>query len=294
MRLHRFALFSLAAAALVALSPWAHELSAQPRASNIVRSGQALLDEIRNHRDGTAVWWLGHDSWLIKADGVVLGTDLVAEEPQRMEPPPLTAAQLATVVDVSFVTHGHKDHFHRLTERTLAEQGHAEFVVPRSTVAIARDELHLPENRLHIAVPREPFDIKGIHVQPIRALHGNGRFAVYEQASMDDCGYVWTIGGKTFLEPGDSVLLEDQLFVKHVNVLFFSPTEHNTWIEPSVVLINELEPDYILPQHRDTYTVTPEKRFWTQGYAREVALLLSKAMRERYRILEIGERILIR
>ncbi len=277
---------------LLGLLPLLLRAGGQTTAPGAVLTGSALLDEIRAHTSGIAVWWLGHNSWIIKSDGLVVATDLVADEPQRMAPPPLTAVELATIVDVSFVTHGHRDHFHRYTSTVLAERGHNTFVIPKSTVAIAK-ELKLPDDRVRVATPREPFDVKGIHVQPIRALHGNGRFAVYEHASMEDCGYLLTIGGKTFLQPGDSVLLEDQLFVKHVNVLFFSPTEHNTYIEPSVVLINELEPDYILPQHRDTYTVTPEKRFWTQGYPREVEVLLSKALRQRYRILRQGERLVI-
>ena len=85
-------------------------------------------------------------------------------------------------------------------------------------------------------------------------------------------------GGVTFLQPGDSVLLEDHLFLKHVDVLFFSPTEHNMHVDPSVILINELEPEFILPQHRDTYRVTPQNRYWTSGYPSEVKLRLSKPL----------------
>jgi hypothetical protein len=51
----------------------------------------------------------------------------------------------------------------------------------------------------------------------------------------------------------------DQL-LKHVDVLFVSPTEHNMHIGPSIILINELDPAYILPKHRDTYRLTPENR----------------------------------
>ena len=135
--------------------------------------------------------------------------------------------------------------------------------------------------------------MKNVRIQSLRAIHGNRKFAVYEQANLEDCGYVITIGGRTFLQPGDSVLLEDQLFLKHVDVLFFSPTEHNTYIDRSVILINELQPSYILPQHRDTYVETPLNSFWTHGYAREVQLLLAKSLQERYRILQPGERLLI-
>jgi hypothetical protein len=76
-----------------------------------------------------------------------------------------------------------------------------------------------------------------------------------------------------------------------VDVLFFSPTVHNTHIDRSVILINTLDPDYILPQHRDTYRQTPENRFWTHGYALEVKKLLSKSLQDRYYILEPGTRL---
>ena len=131
-------------------------------------------------------------------------------------------------------------------------------------------------------------------VSPVRAIHGNPKSAVYFDANLEDCGYLIELGGKTFLQPGDSVLLEDHLFLKHVDVLFFSPTEHNMHVDPSVILINELEPDYILPQHRDTYRVTPQNRFWTSGYPHEVKFRLSKPLQERFHILKQGEKLAIK
>jgi L-ascorbate 6-phosphate lactonase len=74
-------------------------------------------------------------------------------------------------------------------------------------------------------------------------------------------------------------------------VLFFSPTEHNMHIDPSLILINELEPEYILPQHRDTYRVTPENRYWTSGYPHEVRLRLSRPLQARYHILKQGQKL---
>ena len=87
------------------------------------------------------------------------------------------------------------------------------------------------------------------------------------------------------------MLLEDHLFLKHVDVLFFSPTEHNMHVDPSVILINALDPEYILPQHRDTYRVTPENRFWASGYPHEVKFRLSKPLQARYHILKQGEKL---
>jgi L-ascorbate metabolism protein UlaG (beta-lactamase superfamily) len=151
----------------------------------------------------------------------------------------------------------------------------------------------IPEGRIKAATPRQRFELKGLKVSPLRAIHGNPKSAVYYDANREDCGYLIELGGRTFLQPGDSVLLEDHLFLKHVDVLFFSPTEHNMQVDPSVILINELNPDYVLPQHRDTYRVTHENRFWTSGYAYEVRLRLSKPLHERYHVLKQGEKLLI-
>jgi L-ascorbate metabolism protein UlaG (beta-lactamase superfamily) len=252
-----------------------------------------LLEEIRAHQHGLAVWWVGHNGWLIKSDQTLIGTDLPLETKARMAPPPITAAELAGEINYSFVTHEHSDHFERETSKILLDQGNCTFVLPRSCLKAARKEVGIPDDRMILAEPRKPFETEDLKVEPIRAIHGNEKYAVYYKANLEDCGYVITLGGKRFLQMGDSVLLEDQLFLKDIDVLFFSPTEHNTYIEPSVILINELEPDYIFPQHRETFKVSPENRFWTTAYPYEVKLRLSKFLQERYFILHMGEKKLI-
>jgi len=252
-----------------------------------------IAEEIESHDSGTAIWWAGHNSWIIKHDDLVIGTDLVLEdeEPRTFEAP-ISAEELAPLLDVSFITHGHGDHFGRPTSRILAEKSDCVFVMPANCLETAM-RIGIPRERIQIAVPRKEMHVEGITVLPMRALHGNPGFAVYEKANLEDCGYLFDIGGRKMLQPGDSVLLEDHLFLGHVDVLFFSPTEHNTHIEPSVILINELEPDLILPQHSDTFHATPQNRYWTRGYAYEVNRLLSKSMKSRYHIPQHGEKILV-
>lgn len=277
--------FTISVIALVVLFPAAAQTQA---ASN------RLIDDIRAHRSGIAVWWTGHNGWLIKADEVLIGTDLCLEQSDRAIPSPVSAAELASELDVSFITHEHGDHFERETSKILAEKSDCVFVLPRNCVQIAQEETAIPLSRIVAAVPGQPFEVRGVQVKPLRAIHGNPKFAIFAEANLEDCGYLITLGGKRFLQPGDTVLLEDHLFLGHVDVLFFSPTEHNMHIDRSVILINELEPDYILPQHRDTFKVTPENRYWTSAYPYEVKLLLSKPLQERYHILDMGEKLIIR
>ena len=251
-----------------------------------------ILDEVKAHDSGLAVWWTGHNGWLIKSDRLLIGTDLATEDEARLYESPITAEELAPLLDVAFITHKHGDHFNRKTARVLSERGKCTFVMPANCVEEAR-RLGIPEGRIKVAAPRQPFELKGVKVSPLRAIHGNPKSAVYFDANLEDCGYLIELGGRTFLQPGDSVLLEDHLFLKHVDVLFFSPTEHNMHIDASVILINELDPEYILPQHRDTYRVTPENRYWTSGYAHEVKLRLSKPLQSRYHILKQGQKLLV-
>ncbi len=250
-----------------------------------------LIDEIRAHNKGLAVWWVGHNGWLIKSDNILIGTDLPLETKAREVISPVTAAELASELNISFVTHEHSDHFERETSRILVSEGACKFVLPESCLKAAREEIRIPEERIQIAKPRSAFHIGDVKVEAIRAIHGNRNYAVYYEANLQDCGYVITLGGKRFLQMGDSVLLEDQLFLEDIDVLFFSPTEHNTYIERSVILINALEPEYIFPQHRDTFKVTPENRFWTNAYPYEVKLRLSRSLQERYHIVHMGKKM---
>jgi L-ascorbate metabolism protein UlaG (beta-lactamase superfamily) len=249
-----------------------------------------MINQIRNQNTGTSVWWAGQDSWIIKSGDLVIATDLFLENSQRITPAPVSPEEIAGILDISFVTHSHGDHFEEYTTRILVEKSSCMFVMPESCLEVAR-KLKIPDDRIMIARPREPFEIRGIRVEPIRAIHGNSNFAIYYEANLQDCGYLLTINGKTFLQPGDTYLLEDHLFLKKVNILFFSPTEHNMYIDPSVILINTLNPDYIFPQHFGTVAVNENNRFWAKGYPDEVKLRLTRSLKERYHILTPGDKM---
>lgn len=252
-----------------------------------------LHAEIKSHHEGIGLWWSGHNGWIIKSGDLLIATDLALEYNRRINPPPISTKEIAADLDISFITHGHNDHFNDSTSIYLTQYSNCIFVMPESCVTKAR-QLNIPESRIRIATPRTPFEIKGIKVEPLRALHGNANFAIYYEANMEDCGYVIDVNGKRFLQPGDTYLLEDHLFLEDIDVLFFSPTEHNMYIDRSVILINTLNPDYIFPQHHSTIRVNESTRFWAKGYPDEVKLRLSKGSKDKYHILNIGDKILIK
>ena len=258
----------------------------------------AVVDQIRSHDDGTALWWMGNAGWLIKWDGLLIGIDVDFDMEDRDEAPPMTASELAPLIDVVFATHHHSDHCNVPTIDTLAREGTPTLVLPRPCLERVADA-GVPRDRVIVPRPGHPFDVRGVRVEPTHAIHGNQEFSVltrepdFIDSITHNCGYVLNIRGRRFFHPGDSVLTEEHLGLKDIDVLFVSPTVHNMYIDRSMILINRLEPDYIFPQHFGTYRQTEENAFWTRGYPDELKQRLSRELQGRYHKLRQGEMFVI-
>jgi len=270
----------------------------RPDGSTAAPQGK-VLDQVREQRSGISLWWLGNDGWLIQSGGLLFATDLDLETNEKVQPPPISAEELAGEIDLAFVTHHHGDHFNLPTLRILARKPRCTFVLPQTCLEEALHEAGIPRERIVVARPGEHFDVKGMRVDPIHAIHGNQDFTVltreenFIEAVRYSCGYIFHLQGKRILQPGDSVLTEEHLNLKNIDVLFVSPTVHNMHIDRSMILINHLEPAYIFPQHFSTYQEDPENLFWTRGYPDELFGRLSSQLQKRYHKLKQGERFVI-
>jgi L-ascorbate 6-phosphate lactonase len=253
-----------------------------------LNSPEPIFDRLLSCREGLAFCWLGNLSWLIRGGGRLVAFDLDLDSPPRLDPPPISANEIGPALDAVFITHEHEDHFNPVTAGKLAKASRCLFVLPANCVDKAHS-LEIPDSRIRIARPREPMDLLGLRVEPLRALHGDRCLAVYRHANLDDCGYVLTIAGRRILQPGDSVLLQDHLMETGLDVLFVSPTIHNMHVAPAVALIRAFQPRFIFPQHFDTYRQTPDNEFWTHGYPDELKAALWPELRRRFHKLRQGE-----
>jgi L-ascorbate metabolism protein UlaG (beta-lactamase superfamily) len=247
-----------------------------------------VLQALTCTADGMAVCWLGNLGWLIYGDGLLIATDLDLDRPGRLQRSPVPTEAIAPLLDVHLITHEQEDHFSSPTCATLAAHSECTFVVPANCADKARG-LGVPESRLRVARPGEPFDLPGLRVEPQRAFHGHWHGSVYRGANLEDCGYLLTLGGRRLLQPGDSVLTHDHLELTEIDVLFVSPTEHNMHVGQSAVLIHALEPSHVFPQHFGTYVETDANRYWTKGYPDELKTVLSRPMQERFHKLAQGQ-----
>jgi L-ascorbate metabolism protein UlaG (beta-lactamase superfamily) len=239
-------------------------------------------------KDGIALCWLGNLSWLIYADGQLIATDLDLDREGRLQRSPILTEAIAPALNIHLITHGHEDHFSSPTCAILAERSACTFVLPANCLQKART-IGIAASRICVARPGEPIDLPDLYVEPQRALHGHLFSSVYRHANLEDCGYILTLNGKRFLQPGDTVLLHDHLELPDIDVLFVSPTDHNTYVDRSAVLINVLEPEHTFTQHFGTYIQTEENRYWTKGYPDELKARLPRQMQARFHKLDQGQ-----
>lgn len=246
-----------------------------------------LLARLCSETDSVRCLWLGNDNWLLWDGQHMIGFDLDPCNFRRMCPCPVSAEEIAPYLDLLLITHEHEDHFNADTCCALVAHAHCRFAVPLSCNNKAA-EIGLPAERRFSTVPGMHFSAAGADFMCTRAIHGHIGGTVYSAAATHDCGYRFTFGGLDFYQPGDTLLLEEHLTMPPVDVLFVSPTEHNTWIDNSVRLISLLQPKQIFFQHFGTYNETPANRFWSHGYVDEVIARLPPEAQARCTVPILG------
>lgn len=227
-----------------------------------------------------AVWWQGNDGFLFSDGNRLIATDLDLFNPERKWAPTVDLEELCEALDWLFITHGHEDHYNTATVEYLLKNGRCRFAIPQSCVEKAFATEGLAERSLFVS-PHDSFQADGISVSCIRAVHGHIGGTVYSGASMLDCGYRFHLGGLCFYQPGDTLLLEEHQSMHDIDVLFLSPTEHNTWIEGSKALIRMIQPRYVILQHHSTYGEHSDNLFWSHGYVEELLAALTEEERAR-------------
>ena len=237
--------------------------------------------------------WCGNDGWIISSGSHAIGIDLDLLNELRKAPPPVPIEEIAAGLDYLFVTHDHGDHFNVPTCSELARLGNARFILPESCRS-QFEESDIPEDRALWVAPRNRYDPEAwLSFETLRALHGYRKQTVYERANMADCGYLIEFAGRKFFQPGDTVLLSEHLELSDIDVLFVSPTEHNTYIDDSLLLIESIDPATVVAQHFDTYSVSEANSFWTVGYPNEVKERLPAKLAERMIIPVAGAPIAV-
>ncbi len=168
-----------------------------------------------------AVTYLANEGFLIAAGETKIIVDGLYREGVEgyQKIPPNWREKIETAqppfdgVDLLLVSHFHADHFdshavgrHLLNNRDATLVSSAQVV---TRLEMEFDEFRAVEDRVHPVLPMGgPVrkEISGIEVEIWRVTHGDGRFS-----SIENLGYLVTLGGKKILHIGDSVAEEADL-----------------------------------------------------------------------------------
>ena len=274
-------------------------------ANSTVSTKANLMIGIHNREEQTAnvlqdnirysVCWLGNAGWLLRIGQINVLIDPDLEQSRSRKTLDGIPDDCLSKADAVLITHEHGDHCNIPTVRRLVQESGCRFVLPASCrqAAIRAD---IPERRIIAAHHSQPIALFGerFTVTPVPAIHGGYSGAVYKHYNAADCGYLVSALNTTLFHPGDSVLLEEHYELGTVDILMVSPTEHNTNVQQSLILIEKINPRYIFPQHRDTYHETDENRFWTHAYYNELADALDERYKSCYHILSQGHDFVIK
>jgi len=162
-----------------------------------------------------ALWWLGQSGFALRAGGATLLLDpFLARNPNRLSPPAFAPEQASGVTAI-LCSHEHIDHFDADSLPALAAASpEARLVVPAPLVPRATALGILPD-RVIGAQPEEPFELDGVTIHPLPALHGVDMADAYTFGrELSDglyryLGYVVEAGGLRVYHAGDTLVHEE-------------------------------------------------------------------------------------
>ena len=214
----------------------------------------------------TAVYWLSASGVLVNSHGLNIMIDpllsILSDDPaigetaeMLMTAPPIMATQVEKL-DAVLYTHTDNDHLGPITAKELMRTG-AQFHGPPCVIN-ELSRLGLPDGQGFSHPPGDTFCIGNLEIRLTPAFHPhqlfNTDFESYFKPE-DCCGYnIKTQDGVIWI-PGDSLLMNEHLQMKDIDLLFidFSDNASHFGLDFSIGLANVLENTELIMYHFATF-----------------------------------------
>ena len=214
----------------------------------------------------TAVYWLSASGVLVNSHGCNIMIDpllsIISDDPaigetseMLMTAPPILATQVEHL-DAVLYTHTDNDHLGPITAKNLMTTG-AEFHGPTYVIR-ELSRLGLPEGQGVSHAPGESFRIGNLEIALTPAFHPhqlfNTDFERYFKPE-DCCGYRITTPDGVIWIPGDSLLMNEHLEMKDIDLLFidFSDNASHFGLDFALGLANVHENADLIMYHWATF-----------------------------------------
>lgn len=199
-----------------------------------------------------SVYWLGHDSFRLEKDNLVIYID-----PYKVEE--------GKPADLILITHEHYDHLDPISIKVLSKE-------ETTTVSPSIAAGNLPNNR--VIAPGQTINIEGVEIKAVPAYNLNKPFHPLEGGRV---GYLIRLDGTVVYHAGDSDLIPDMEELGEVYVALLPVS--GTYVmdaEEAAKAVEKIKPRVAIPMHYGTIvgSIADAQKFKTLvGHKAEVVIL---------------------
>lgn len=194
-----------------------------PITGYLFAGGSTMLTDILEK-----ISWLGHDGFMIKADGKVVIID----------PYQVTTAQPA---DIVLITHSHHDH--------CSPDDIEKFQTNATVIVTEPESARMISGDVRVMKPKEVVEVTGVTVEAVPAYNTNKKFHPRKKNWL---GFILTIAGCRIYHAGDTDLIDEMAELDvDIALLPVSGTYVMT-AEEAVEAAKRIKPKVAIPMHYDS------------------------------------------
>ena len=174
------------------------------------------------------IFWLGHDGFMIKADGKIVTIDPYQVE--TVEP-----------ADILLITHAHYDHCSPKDIEKLQKDSTVIVTEPESAGQLSGD--------IRVMKPGEALAVAGTKIEAVAAYNTNKTFHPKQKNWL---GFVVTLGGSRIYHAGDTDLIDE---MEGLNVDIALLPVSGTYVmtaQEAVEAAKRIKPKIAIPMHYDS------------------------------------------
>jgi L-ascorbate metabolism protein UlaG (beta-lactamase superfamily) len=241
-----------------------------------LQKNEALLSDIRSHRDGTVkLWWLGQSGYLVSYNNIHVLIDPYLSDSltkkyehtnkphTRMSELVIDPAQL-DLIDIVSSSHNHTDHLDGETLIPLIKANPGiKMIIPEANRKFVTDRINMPLDFATGMNDGQTVEINGVKFHGIPAAHNE--LDRDKQGHCKYMGYVIEIGNKKIYHSGDTLLfpgMADLLkpFQLDLAILPINGNDPargvagNLSIDEAIQLGKEISAKLTIPCHYDMFT----------------------------------------
>jgi L-ascorbate metabolism protein UlaG (beta-lactamase superfamily) len=241
-----------------------------------LQKNEALLNDIRSHRDGTVkLWWLGQSGYLVSYNNIHVLIDPYLSDSltkkyehtnkphTRMSELVIDPAQL-NFIDIVSSSHNHTDHLDGETLIPLIKANPGiKMIIPEANRKFVTDRINMPLNFPTGMNDRQTVELNGVKFHGIPAAHNE--LDRDEQGHCKYMGYVIEIGNRKIYHSGDTLLFPGMAgllkpFQPDLAILPINGNDPargvagNLSIDEAIQLGKEIGAKLTIPCHYDMFT----------------------------------------